>query len=24
VDYVGLFDYDVNAVVAALKRATGK
>jgi hypothetical protein len=23
-DYVGLFDYDVNAVVAALKRTTGK
>jgi zinc/manganese transport system substrate-binding protein len=23
-DYIGLFDYDVNAVVAALKRTTGK
>jgi len=24
VDYIGLFDYDVNAVVAALKRTMGK
>ncbi len=23
-DYIALFDYDVNAVVAALKRTTGK